>query len=72
MRIGFWATSKERFFVSHQKGLNAEQLEQIRSLKVGDRLCMWQEEVDGNGPNFVVKKLEENKIKNEPQSGEGE
>lgn len=60
MRIGFWKTSKNRFFCSHQKGLIQEQIDQLHALKVGDRLCLWMnEDKDGNSPDFVVKILEE-------------
>lgn len=60
MRIGFWKTSKPFFFASHQKGLIQEQIDQLKQLKVGDRLCLWQNnDKDGNSPDFVVKKLEE-------------
>lgn len=58
MRVGFWRTKKNRFFCSHQKGLNQEQITQLQALKIGDRLCLWQnEDKDGNSPDFVVKLL---------------
>lgn len=59
MRIGFWKTKREKFFTSHQTGINEDQLKEILTLKVGDRLAIWQNEVDGNGPSFTLKKLEE-------------
>lgn len=60
MRIGFWNTQKTNFFTSHQTGLNEDQIRELQALKVGDRLCLWQNmDKDGNSPSFTVKKLEE-------------
>lgn len=61
MRIGFWPTQREKFYTSHQSGLNKEQIEELHALKVGDRLALWMNEMDGNGPKLSLKKLEENK-----------
>lgn len=61
MRIGFWETSRSYFFTAHQQGLNEEQIKALHSLKIGDRLCLWQNtDRDGNSPHFTVKLLEEN------------
>lgn len=61
MRIGFWKTNRDRFFTSHQAGLNVEQIQELQKLKVGDRLAIWQNETDGNSPNMTLKILEETK-----------
>lgn len=60
MRIGFWRTQKEGLFTSHQVGLNDEQIKELKSLNVGDRLSLWLNETDGNSPNYTVKILKEN------------
>ena len=60
MRIGMWKTSKPFFFASHQKGLIQEQIDELKTLKVGDRLCLWMnKDKDGNSPDFTIKTLEE-------------
>lgn len=62
MRIGFWSTNKPFFFTSHQRGLNEDQIAQLQQLKVGDRLCLWQNtDKDGNSPEYVIKLLLEEK-----------
>ncbi len=61
MRIGFWPTQKEKFYTSHQSGLNAEQIAELQALKVGDRLAIWMNDMDGNSPKLSLKKLEETK-----------
>ena len=42
MKIGLWPTKRDRFFVSHVKGLNEEQVAFLHSVKVGDKLKLWQ------------------------------
>lgn len=66
MRIGFWHTNRSFFFTSHQKGLNEDQIKQLKQLKVGDRLCLWvNNDKDGNSPDYTVKLLVEGGGENE-------
>jgi hypothetical protein len=55
LKVGFWKTSKEKFFVSHNKGLNQEQVDLLHRVKVGDRLKLWQnEDSEDNKSNFTL------------------
>ena len=60
MKIGFWKTKKEGFFVSHNKGLNEEQIAGLQALKVGDKLKLWQnEETVDKRSSYTLGKMED-------------
>lgn len=59
MTIGFWHTKKNKFNVSHPSGLDAAQIEFLQSLKIGDRLKLWENDnVEGNASHYTLGKLE--------------
>lgn len=52
----------EKIYPNDKRPREAIQAALKWALKVGDRLCLWQNiDKDGNSPDFVVKLLEENK-----------
>jgi hypothetical protein len=56
MSIGFWEKESGHMF-SYGKGLSEEQVKELKSLKVGDRLILFKN--DGsrpNSPHFSLKK----------------
>lgn len=59
--VGLWQTGRKGFCVSHKKGLDQEQVDMLRSLKVGDRIKMWisDESPVANRPNYRLGKLED-------------
>lgn len=40
LRIGFWINERGTM-ISHSTGLTLEQVEELKKLKVGDRLVVW-------------------------------
>ncbi len=57
LRVNFWV-NKSGNLNSHHTGLSQEQVDSLKSLKVGDRLVVWQEnkrrkETD---PHYVLKR----------------
>lgn len=51
LNVSFWSKESGNF-LSHSKGLNEEQVEYLKKLKVGDRLILWKndkkKETDSN------------------------
>lgn len=55
MSIGFWKKSTENF-LTHSEGLNEEQIKFLQSLKVGDRLILWNNDSTTKfTPNLTLK-----------------
>jgi hypothetical protein len=48
MKIAFWPTKREGFFVSHGQGLSQLQIDELKKLKVGDRLKLWANNLPGD------------------------
>lgn len=53
--VGFWKKETGNL-LSHGKGLTAEQVEQLKSLKEGDRFIIWQNnKKNETSPGFTLK-----------------
>lgn len=58
--LGFWKTKKEGFNVSHPNGLDAEQIQWLQTLKIGDRLKLIVNNPEGTkNSHYTLRKLEE-------------
>ena len=60
--IGVWKKESGNM-MSHKSGLDEDQIALLQSLKVGDRLILWNNYSDINStkPDFTIKKSESKK-----------
>lgn len=55
MKIAFWKKSSLNM-MSHGKGLTADEVKALQTLKVGDRLILWNNDVKSDkDPNITLK-----------------
>lgn len=69
-RISFWKKDTGNL-MNHGTGLSKEQIDFLQSLKEGDRLILWNNDVNGERdknstlPHYTMKKYDKNYVKKE-------